>query len=520
MELGILFMLAVSSLATYGILLAGFFHIKISPSFVWTKDFYPIEFQEHLLKGQLEAKHILFKCKYYITLFIKYERSTTRWVHNITNTLSKVIGILHYFIVKFQFLITMIVWNNMAWLNFIIFFIFFMYMPAKPLLNECTHLNNSPYKGEPNKFKKLNVLFNSVKSKHFYSTKATSLNNSKFNLQGDIKDINLELNDDLKILHSLYIKDLFKDRAAPVIPFDSNLILATCNLGDMEERSGFLKEWGSKGGIYIIEYKHNPLIYYIGRTTLIKRRMNNHIKAESNSKFHVFLNLIGLEHFKFSIIETCSPNIVEQGKRENYYLQKFLPILNTTFSSSYAESAIYTSLTTKLINLKSINSCPDDPNTQKSNKPITMFVYSFNEDQSINSIFDKYNSIAEASKIEKIAYNTVLLFRDTNVPFRGRLYYTKAIIDFNSTLDQIKNNLKDVKIYSNMAIKVWAYDAKTLTLLKGSPFESKTQAANHIGISRDVINYFLDTKKPEGVKGTYLFSRPLEDIEKKDLKEI
>lgn len=43
---------------------------------------------------------------------------------------------------------------------------------------------------------------------------------------------------DLYILHSLYIKDLFKDRVAPVIPFDSNLTLATCNLGgDIEERS-------------------------------------------------------------------------------------------------------------------------------------------------------------------------------------------------------------------------------------------------------------------------------------------
>jgi hypothetical protein len=46
-------MLAVSSLATYGILLAGFLHLKNSPSFVWTKEFYPIEFQEHLLKVQL-----------------------------------------------------------------------------------------------------------------------------------------------------------------------------------------------------------------------------------------------------------------------------------------------------------------------------------------------------------------------------------------------------------------------------------------------------------------------------------
>lgn len=213
-------------------------------------------------------------------------------------------------------------------------------------------------------------------------------------------------------------------------------------------------------------------------------------------------------------------HIGEQGKRENYYLQKFLPILNTTFSSSYVESAIYTSLTNKLISLKSMYDNPKDTNTQVSNKPITIFVYSFDEDKGINSIYDKYDSMVEASKIEKIAYNTLLLFRDTNVPFRGKLYYTKTIIDFNSTLDQIKNNLNDVKIYSNIAIKVWAYDAKTLTLLKGSPFQSKSQAANHIGISRDVVNYFIDTKKPEGVKGTYLFSKPLEGIEIKNLKEL
>jgi hypothetical protein len=115
-----------------------------------------------------------------------------------------------------------------------------MYVPATPVLFEYTYLRNN--KGKPYKFNKLNVFNNfSVKSKRFYS-KTTTLNDSKFNLQQDIQDINVELNEDLQILHSLYIKDLFKDRAVPVIPFDSNLILTTCNLGDAEERSVFLKE--------------------------------------------------------------------------------------------------------------------------------------------------------------------------------------------------------------------------------------------------------------------------------------
>lgn len=298
------------------------------------------------------------------------------------------------------------------------------------------------------------------------------------------------------------------------------MILASFNFSDIKEKSEFLKKWGSKGGIYIIEYIHNPSIYYIGRTTLFKRRINNHIKADTKSKFHVFLKLVGLEHFKFSIVEICSV-ASEQGKIENSYLQKFLPILNTTFSSAFSESAIYMSLTEKLTSLKSTTLQALGPsNTEykqpKSNQPIPIYVYCFNE-KGINPAFIKYNSIGEASQKEKIAYGTLLLFRDTNVPFRGKLYFTMHIIDFNSTLDQMNSILKDIKIISNIAQEVWAYDAITLDLIEGSPFQSKTVASNFLGISRNVINYFLDTKSPEGVKGTYLFSRPLENSEIKSL---
>ena len=167
---------------------------------------------------------------------------------------------------------------------------------------------------------------------------------------------------------------------------------------------------------------------------------------------------------------------------KNYYLQKFLPILNTTFSSSFSESAIYMSLTDKITSLKSTTL------TQKSNQPIPIFTYYLFEDKGINPAYIKYNSISEASKKERIAYGTVLLFRDSNVPFRGKLYFTKPIIDLNSTLDKVNNILKDVKLISNIAQKVWAYDARTLDLITGSPFQSKNQASNILEISRNVIN--------------------------------
>ena len=541
LELGILFLLSVSSLATYGILLAGFYYFK-SPPFVETSEYNPIEFQEKLNTCQLEAKHTLKTSAVYSAGLLKSERSTTSRLLKKLIILPRVIGILNSFLIV-PFLRTIYIWYNKAWLSFNFIYSLFLgyfayYLSSSSPLKLCSlisgffiyvlhknkssrtisNINASKFNGLKLRSNPINDSFND-KFKCFYSTKSNYSEDTLYNeelglnkqaMDNSNKDLNTE--EDLKALHSLYIKDLFKDRIAAAVPFDSNLTLASFNISDIKERSEFLKEWGSKGGIYMIEYKHNSLVYYIGRTTLFKRRLNNHIKAETNSKFHAFLNLVGLEHFKFTIIEICPSS--EQGKRENFYLQKFLPLLNTTFSSSFSESAIYTSLTDKLTSLKSTTL------TQKSNQPIPIFTYSLCENKGIIPTYIKYSSISEASLKEKIAYGTVLLFRDTNVPFRNKLYFTRPIVDFNSTLDQVNNTLKDVKLVSNIAQKVWAYDAVTLDLIENSPFESKSQASNMLGISRNVINYFIDTKKPEGVKGTYLFSKSLEKSEIQSLKKL
>jgi hypothetical protein len=37
---------------------------------------------------------------------------------------------------------------------------------------------------------------------------------------------------------------------------------------------------------------------------------------------------------------------------------------------------------------------------------------------------------------------------------------------------------------------------------------------------RNVINYYIYTNKPEGIKGTYLFSKPLKESEIQSLKKL
>ena len=52
-----------------------------------------------------------------------------------------------------------------------------------------------------------------------------------------------------------------------------------------------LKKWGSVSCIYVIEYKYNRLVYYIGRTILFKTRLNHNLQANANSKFYLFVHL-------------------------------------------------------------------------------------------------------------------------------------------------------------------------------------------------------------------------------------
>jgi hypothetical protein len=54
------------------------------------------------------------------------------------------------------------------------------------------------------------------------------------------------------------------------------------------------------------------------------------------------------------------------------------------------------------------------------------------------------------------------MLRDTNVPFRGKLYYSSPIQDFDLTINLIKSASIGLNLDSNIAKKVWAYDAKTL----------------------------------------------------------
>jgi len=64
-NIGILYLLAMSSLATYGILLAG---LLISPLIMWIISKTSGEFQGRLFKSQFEAKYSLIFLTYLVSI--------------------------------------------------------------------------------------------------------------------------------------------------------------------------------------------------------------------------------------------------------------------------------------------------------------------------------------------------------------------------------------------------------------------------------------------------------------------
>ena len=139
-------------------------------------------------------------------------------------------------------------------------------------------------------------------------------------------------------LRNSAIKEILKYRKfrfdTPLIKFTDKKIITCTDISDKLKRLAFIKELGSRSGIYLIQYKENPLIYYIGRSLLLKNRLTSHRRpshAFLKDKFHVFANLVGWDKFTVSIVEFCEYD--QQEIREKFYLDKYLPCLNTIFQS-------------------------------------------------------------------------------------------------------------------------------------------------------------------------------------------
>ena len=312
------------------------------------------------------------------------------------------------------------------------------------------------------------------------------------------------------------VKELYKDRLAPVKPFTDKVILSVSNILDVaQRREFFLQLKGKGGGIYIFQYKHDPLVYYIGRTTQFENRLRSHINHKLSDKFHVFGNLVGWDNFTISIVEFCEKE--DLGIRENYYLQKYLPLLNSTFSSKLSETVIFETLTSKLKNLKLNNNIPDTCDYSG----FDIWVYNLLSTQ-IDPSFVRYSSLNKASRELRIGRQTLTQYLDSNVPYNGLLFFSKPLEDLDTSFKLATQAKYELNLDSTQAKPVWVYTVSNnkVELVNNEPFISRGKAALFLGTSHNVVRYYMDCWRGKGFNGYYLFSKPLTDKELDSLLEL
>ena len=134
----------------------------------------------------------------------------------------------------------------------------------------------------------LQALNKSKQVRHFHTTRILC----------NKSETNSDMNNSQKVIHVKAIRELFKDRLAPVKVFSDKLLASCSNILDIKERLAFLNDWGDMGGIYIIQYKHDSLVYYIGRTNKFSNRFRSHIKHRRTDKFHLFADMVGWDNFR------------------------------------------------------------------------------------------------------------------------------------------------------------------------------------------------------------------------------
>jgi group I intron endonuclease len=319
------------------------------------------------------------------------------------------------------------------------------------------------------------------------------------------------------IIFTNAIKGLYKDRLAPVKVFSDKILFSCSNILDIKERSDFFKEIDNKGGIYIIQYKHDSLVYYIGRTIMFSNRLRSHIKHKKTDKFHVFANMVGWDNFTIGIVEICNADL--QGIRENYYLQKYLPLLNSTFFSKYSEIAILKTLSSILLSKK-----PLEVQTSISTnirEKVTIWVYKLCTTH-VEKTFVKYDSLNKASKGTGPCRDSIQRYLNTNVPIKGFLYYTSPIEHFNAAFNLAKSSFNELKIDGNLSKKVWVYTIKNgeVILVNNQPFSSREQVAKFLNTIHGIVRYYIDSWKSQGLNGYYLFNNPLDSAQFNSLLEL
>jgi len=138
-----------------------------------------------------------------------------------------------------------------------------------------------------------------------------------------------------------------------------------------------------------------------------------------------------------------------QKEREDFYLQKYLPLLNTIFKSNFNNIQTYDSLY-EMLKLKQLQS-----NFENKYQGIIVYLYEYiSSIGKLNTTCKTFNSIHEASNYLGVARETINMYLNTYVPYKNNLFLTNNIESFELVEKLISDATLGLELERTIAKKI------------------------------------------------------------------
>lgn len=152
-------------------------------------------------------------------------------------------------------------------------------------------------------------------------------------------------------------------------------------------------------------------------------------------------------------------------------------------------------------------------------KGIPIYLYECVNGQ-LSTNYIAFNSINQLSKHLSISRETISIYLNTYVPYKGNLFLTDTI-EYPEIIDKLVSDAtQGLELDRTIAKKVWMYSIKADGTVVKTTYESKGAIAKILNVHHTVINNHLDKWIKGGLEGNYLFSSELDSLELEKLKEI
>ena len=135
----------------------------------------------------------------------------------------------------------------------------------------------------------------------------------------------------------------------------------------------------------------------------------------------------------------------------NFYIQNYLPLLNSVFSSSSCELPIRQTLFSKLEELRNSSGQNNKRWGPASGRP--PYVYDINE-RGINPQFTLFNNSKEVNVALGFPRTSLLRYKNTSIPYRGKLLFSKKIANLNKVFEESQKNTPKRQVNRRISIKV------------------------------------------------------------------